>query len=452
MKRAALVTLSLFFLSNQALAVGERVDGFPTWAERVHHQLANRARVDPQLEMQQCGANCAEAACYTPAPPLTYKNELNRAARFHADHQSKNGYFAHTSSCTLVSDIGTLYPDQCDGSASCACVGGVNSCNPSCSTPSQRVSRFNTGYAGEIIASGGSPLSAFYLWLYEDAGGDASCQFTFDNGHRWLLLTANGSVGFGVSGVHVGDFGGGGAAHPIASGAHWPRSGSSVEAWANWYAQAGPESALVNVDGECVAMQLERGTATNGAYKANLTGLSGCSRYFFLFRDQNDQLVTYPETGSLGIGPEAGCADWSTERPTTGASCDCAPQCDGMQCGDDACGGSCGTCAEGDSCELGLCIPPDGGSGGQSSVGGGSSSPTGSGTGGDPGTGGAVGTAVGGDDPSAGQGGLAAAGDGGAANGLEGVVCSFRPRPGPARSSWLWVAAGLALVSRRRRA
>ena len=30
----------------------------------------------------------------------------------------------------------------------------------------------------------------------------------------------------------------------------------------------------------------------------------------------------------------------------------CTPQCDGMTCGDDGCGGTCGTCAEGETCDM----------------------------------------------------------------------------------------------------
>ena len=63
-------------VASPAHAVGERVGGFPTWAERVHLELANRARVDPDLEMQQCGGDCAEADCYTVMPPLYYERDL----------------------------------------------------------------------------------------------------------------------------------------------------------------------------------------------------------------------------------------------------------------------------------------------------------------------------------------------------------------------------------------
>ncbi len=41
----------------------------------------------------------------------------------------------------------------------------------------------------------------------------------------------------------------------------------------------------------------------------------------------------------------------------------CVPNCAGMECGDDGCGGSCGVCGEGLACQAGLCttdeIPGD---------------------------------------------------------------------------------------------
>ncbi len=35
----------------------------------------------------------------------------------------------------------------------------------------------------------------------------------------------------------------------------------------------------------------------------------------------------------------------------------CTPACDGKACGDDGCGGSCGQCADGETCEAGQCLP-----------------------------------------------------------------------------------------------
>jgi hypothetical protein len=321
-----LTVIALVALPSTALAIGESVDGFPSYPERVMHALANRARVDPQLEMDTCGASCGEAACYEPQAPLYYKRSLNRAARFHAAHQSQNGYFAHNSSCTLVADIDARFPATCGGAASCACVGGANTCSGSCTAWDQRIQLFGSGAGGEIIASPSDPTSAFYLWLFENSTSPA-CSFSQSNGHRWLLLTAGGAVGFGSSGYSVGDFSSGGEQHPIASGSQWPRQADTLEAWANWYDDAPPHAARVAVDGVCEPMQLARGAPSNGAYRAILTGLgSGCHRYYFVFEDAGGSLVTFPDTGSLGIGPAGSCPDWSAERPALGAGCIPVPE------------------------------------------------------------------------------------------------------------------------------
>ena len=116
------------------------MNGFPNWAERVMHEWTNRARCAPQIEMTACGAAaCAEGACYTPQAPLPYSQVLNRAARFHSDELSKQGYFANDSQCTVVANIDAIYPGTCNGSASCACIGGVSSCNPTCTSWSNRI-------------------------------------------------------------------------------------------------------------------------------------------------------------------------------------------------------------------------------------------------------------------------------------------------------------------------
>ncbi len=327
--RSALWLVSLLLVSlasRPALAVGEGAGGFPNWAERALHQLANRARVDPQLDMQSCGANCGEKACYVPEAPLYYQHALNRAARFHAAHQSRNGYFAHNSACTLVADIAARFPDSCNGDASCSCVGGVKACSGACTAWDDRIQLFGSSGSGEIIASPSDPESAFYLWLFEPSSATA-CSFGQANGHRWLLLRSNGAVGFGVSGYSVGDFSSGGDVHEIPSGSHWPRQAESVEIWANYYADAGPRAARVDVDGVCTPMQLARGTAQNGAYQATLSGVgSGCHRYYFHFETDGGALVTFPESGSLGIGPAGSCPDWSSERPAAGEGCTTVPE------------------------------------------------------------------------------------------------------------------------------
>lgn len=359
MNRIAL--LLVLAASSSVFANGEPVDGFPNWKERVMHEWTNRARCDPQVEMQACGTACGEGACYTPQPPLPWNEKLNHAARFHSDEMHAQGYFGHDSQCTLVSNIDALYPASCTGAASCACVGGTKTCSSTCTTWSARVGLFGGSAHGEIIASGSDPNGAFYQWLFESYPSSA-CGYNQGpptNGHRYNILMSGPAVGYGAgTGASVGDFGSSGTLGKIASGAHYPRSGATVEAWANWYDTAGPMQAMINVDGECSAMALERGSVTNGAYHASVAGVgSGCHRYFFLFKDSDGEVVTYPTTGSLGIGPEGTCADWDASRPATGASCSCTPQCDGKTCGDDGCGGACGNCGDDETCsDAGACV------------------------------------------------------------------------------------------------
>lgn len=361
---------------KSAHAVGEAVNGFPNWNERVLHQWMNRARVDPAADLATCpAANCGDKACYTATAPLTWNLKLGRAARYHSDEMQKQSYggLDHNSKCTIVSGIDALYPASCDGAASCGCVGGQpNRCMTTCQDFSARVALFGTSTSGEIIAGGADPNSAFYLWLYEQASNTA-CAYSSDKGHRWNILKAGPGVGTGVStgplygGTSVGDFGPGGTAHKIPSGTHYPQRGASVDVWASWYDTAAPTQALVNVDGTCTPLSRKRGSDANGSYSATVSGLntSGCARYYFVFKDSAGTEVTYPTTGSLGIGAAGSCPDFSTARP---GACGCKSQCTGKTCGDDGCGGTCGTCGAPASCQAGQCVTPggdgDGGTGG----------------------------------------------------------------------------------------
>ena len=296
----------------QQLRAGEAMGGFPNWAERVIQEWINRARVDPQAALAGC-AGCLERACYAPMPPLYWDPSLNRAARFHSDEQTKQSYFAHDSHCAVVSNIDQLYPVGCDGAASCACVGGSLSCGSIGCTPwNARVGLFGTSPTGEIMAIPAEPNTAFNLWMNESASSSA-CGFSSGAGHRVLILTSNGAIGVGASGrVAVGDFGGNGVPYRIASGSHYPQQAASVELWANWYDASAPRSAAAVVDGQCISMSLRLGTSKNGAWSATATGVgNGCHRYYFSFVDADGATVTYPATGSLGIGP---CADWDTTR------------------------------------------------------------------------------------------------------------------------------------------
>ena len=315
------------FSSSRVAAEGEPEGSFPSWEERWFLQLHNRARCDPQHEMVACGADCAEAACYTPAKPLTWTVELNRAARFHSTNLTSSGCsMKHNSPCTVVANIDSLYPATCDGATSCACVPSTDDCSSAGGTNTwDRIDLFGTSGYGENIAGTNTDLNPiFYQWLFEPTG-DETCGFhsNYDNGHRHNILNEENyinSVGIGMAGNYTtADFGAGPASGKIPSGSHYPRQAASVEVWTNWYDAEGPSVAAVNVDGVCHTMSLERGTATNGAWMATVAGVgSGCHRYYFEFRDSGDAPVIYPTTGSLAIGSGGGCPDWDIARP---ASC-----------------------------------------------------------------------------------------------------------------------------------
>lgn len=374
-KRGLIVLLAASVVGpSVAGAVGEPTGGFPNWQERVIHQWINRARAAPAADLAKCTAgNCGDSSCYLPIAPLGFDLKLSRAARFHSDEMQRQGYAGlnHSSECTIVPNIDALYPTQCSGVASCACVGGTKSCSPTCQSFSARIQLFGGSPSGEIIAGGTDPNAAFYLWLYEQATNTA-CMYTSDKGHRWNILKAGPAVGAGMTtgplygGTAVGVFGSGAAPAKIPSGTHYPQRGTQVEAWASYYDTQAPMQALVNVDGKCTNLTVARGGMSGGmfnaAYSAMLTGLNAttCARYVFQFKDAAGADVTYPTTGSLGIGP-ATCADWNTARPGT---CGCTPQCSGLTCGDDGCGGTCGTCDSNANCQAGQCVGPPGADGG----------------------------------------------------------------------------------------
>jgi len=304
MRRLLVVMLFTCVAASAQTRAGESINGFPNWAERVVLEWMNRARVDPPVEMLACGAACSERACYAATAPLMWSEQLNRSARFHAAEMAKQQYFGHDSKCTVPGNIDLLFPAGCDGSASCACAGAIP-------TPWYgRVGLFGASPSGEIIAGAGDPNFAFYLWLNEPSEG-TTCAFGAQNGHRYLILTSAGAVGVGVTSQAVSDFGGGGAQYKIPSAAHYPQQAAAVDLWANWYDSAAPRSANAVVDGRCMPMALKRGTPQNGAWTVNVTGVgSGCHRYYFAFVDASGATITYPTTGSLGIG----CADWDSSR------------------------------------------------------------------------------------------------------------------------------------------
>ncbi len=312
--------LAMLGTASPSFAVGEPVNGFPNWYERMVHVLTNRARCDPAAALVDC-TPCADVdmGCYTSVPPVQWDENLNRAARFHATNLSDSGCgIQHNSPCQLEPTIGSTYPDLCDGSVSCACASAV-----SCDGTNlwERLALFDVsgGARGENMASlANNPFVALDLWLLEPlttptcafhCAGNNDC-----NGHRHNILNPGFTrMGVGGDGYYVvQDFWGvGDIDQKIPSAAHFPEEGGpTTDFRVNWYDSAPPNEAWVNIDGQCYPMALERGSGDNGTYLFT-TETSGCTRYYFEFRDYNDQLVAYPETGSFGIG----CPDWEPTRP-----------------------------------------------------------------------------------------------------------------------------------------
>ena len=341
-------------------SLGEPMDGFPIWEERVVHVWTNRARQDPAADLASCAATvCAEKACYTAVPPLVWNHSLARAARFHSDNLARGGCsLQHDSPCTLVSDLSTRYtPGTCDGSPSCACTGGSATCGSVGTGFGARIGLFGGSARAENIATGSDPVTTFYRWLHEPDSSSA-CGWRPSNGHRANILGDSRALGVGktsAGNIWTQDFGSSGTPDGLVGGVHYPRTGASLEFRATWHRPGStPTSALVNVDGTCTPLTLERGSADRGTYLAAVTGISGCARYYFQFADAGGD-VLYPTTGAYGIGcPD----DWNATRPSL---CGCTPSCGGRTCGDDGCGGSCGACAGGRTCSgAGACACPAG--------------------------------------------------------------------------------------------
>ena len=307
--------------------------GFPSWQERLLVVYVNRARADPQADLAGCNV-CAEKACYaSPLTPVVPSYELNRAARFHAGNLEHASRFQHDSPCTLVGNLSSVYVPQgsCQGEVACACEGGMLSG----STPTQtRLQRFFavSGW-GENIAYGyATPRQTFYQWFWEPDTNPA-CGFRSDNGHRYNIMNPSHRVlGDGYYRITrhmwVQDFNSGVApTGTLLAGAHEPQTtGGTVEFRTNYFDTAAPQQAIVNIDGACLTMTRERGSATNGTYLAS-TSLPGtaCRRYRFEFKNPAGGSVVLPETGSYGAGG-AGCEDWTAAiPPACGAPANQAP-------------------------------------------------------------------------------------------------------------------------------
>ncbi len=268
--------------------LGEPVEGFPSYSERLVLYFTNRSRTDPPSFNPEGG--------YAPTPPLRHDLDLARAARFHASHILDASCFCedHSSCCPLEGTGDDV-----------SCGGAVTGCGAEESDA--RVARFAEGYTGENMALG------------QRSAAEAVEAWTFSSGH-WANMNAPGSTRLGVGNVDtawVQDFGRGGQPHVIGDGIHFA-DGSSTRFGTTYYQPdtGGPRTALVIVGGECHELDLEHGTAEHGAFEASVSLDPGCHRYYFHFTDGDGVDWTYPDFGSFGVSAGgAECEFFIDTRP-----------------------------------------------------------------------------------------------------------------------------------------
>lgn len=397
-------------------AVGEPVDGYPSYQERVQLVAINRVRSDPNNEPAGTASSCSTPK--DPVPPVMYDHDLSQAARFHCVHSLVNqGGLTHNSYCDLKDD---LEASGCTGEAACSCVAGTDcwSCDTlgGCGTsPSGRATLF--GFTGssvrEVGAAGTDSWGAVRMWT-----GECPPQ----EGHRNTLSAS------GVNVVGTGHHRGSGCWSVYAfsdfgkiDGLPIARIPSAVETggtfYANYYDPAGdPQSIHVVVDGACHAMEIEIGAEPGNRTYHYADGGSGqgCHEYYFVAVDASGAEARYPETGSLTTG------DCDEEYVPGQADSSCAQ---GVDAGPGGAGGTAGGA----------------GTGGAAGTGGG---PTGSG-------GGAAGATVGGSgDGSAGSAATAGstADDNDTWDGEEASGCACSQPQGGIRDHWLGLAAFAAVM------
>jgi 1,2-phenylacetyl-CoA epoxidase PaaB subunit len=80
--------------------------------------------------------------------------------------------------------------------------------------------------------------------------------------------------------------------------------------------------------------------------------------YTFLYEGMNDDERFKIRLGTHASDDHRGAGFGGIMVSDVSACTDCTPQCTGKSCGGDGCGGSCGTCTGGVSCEAGVCTPP----------------------------------------------------------------------------------------------
>jgi len=291
-------------------ALGEPIDGLPTYHERTVHHMTNRIRAG-----MDCG-NPSLVCGGAPVRPLAWNHTVATASHWFAQHLHDAMCFQHNTCCYLENVNGVV---QCD-SDGYQCSGGQGSCNDNdCdgTSWSGRVSMFGGSTTGENIAAGNS------------TAGATICQWLNSPGHRTNMCnSSHGSLGTGhYSGSNcygsywVQNFASGPPAAGIVSGSHWNDSGTVFGALLYFPgASAPPLTAEVVINGECHAMTRELGDNEIGSYVAEGISLgSGCHAYWFLAEDSEGARYAYPTNGSYLMG--SGCGGIYTSDQS-GADCE----------------------------------------------------------------------------------------------------------------------------------
>jgi hypothetical protein len=324
--------------------------GFPSWAERSLQVFVNRDRADPQAALATCTpANCPDAPCYAPVPPLAYDRNLGRSARFQLlNLQAAHSPLAHHSPCELDPTIGASFPESCDGNPSCACKGPLecdcsqgtatdctcDSADPACVTqPYSRGLYFSPHWNGENLSAGyDDPMAAEAGLLLERApcvpttcpAAATNCPDGTTNGHRSNILydqfdLMGGGDAIDPAACYQGpwnaeDFGiVGSLPQKLVAGTHFPYDAGSVTFYANWYDNAAPASAVVRIDGIDHTMGTDRGSGGNVTLSFAAVLDAGCHSYLFAFDDSTGESFLLPGTGTYQAG--TGCvSDYASDN------------------------------------------------------------------------------------------------------------------------------------------
>lgn len=329
-------------LPSLAYGYGEGAD-IPE-GSRIIHLLTNEARTNTKDALASCGKACSEGTdCHSEVlPPLYWDDGLYRAAQFHSNMLNdtpdtpKAPCIQHYSPCTLNSDVANKFPQECNGSPSCACTAHQAKCDEDGTAPQARVMMFADSFSAENLASAlSNPYDSFMLWLYEDGNG-SGCKQDSNNGHRFNILSAATRMGVGYAlpqqgkyyGVATQDFS---KTKPtetpaLTAGAAYSDN-SALWFKTHYYAKTAASKVTVTLDGEQTELTKTRGTETNGVYGTKtITTPANCAKYYFEATDTSGTTTRFPTTGFLLYHCESA---WLPEEITPDA-----PDCKDGNCQD----------------------------------------------------------------------------------------------------------------------